>query len=228
MKDMALDIADGNTANVNMDAIAILREVMPLVWAVTTAFVAFAAIEIAIDASTDGLMALISGIIESLLKDEVIRDIVSVFLIADATVTALDKVAERAGSGISEGAINNLLKSFDIAVAIEGEIWTVYKMFEERASKGKLLFYVGLGLAVASTIAAMDGNALNLHGTGLEAYDWIVTGIGLVGLGLMYWKSDESVENKLPWAGLLEWIVGWAGLLSALIKLGSDWHANFT
>ena len=227
LKEMALDIANGNSENIGADVGEILKEEMPLVWAVTTGFVAFAAIEMALDTSSEGLLAVISDVLVGLLKSEIVRAIINVFLIADASVTALNKVEERTGSGITEGVIKNLLTAFDIGTAIVGEIWTIYKVFEERASKEKFLFYLGLGLAVVSTIATMDGDTLDLHGAGLEAYDWIVTGLGAAGLGFMYFGSRESIENKLPWTGLLEWIVGWAGLMSALIKLGADWHAGF-
>ena len=146
LKGMALDIVNENKDEIGGDIVEVLRKVTVLVWGVTTAFVTFAAMEVAIDASSDGIAALVSGFIESLLKDEVIRAIVNVFLSADATVTALNKVAERTGYGISEGVIKNLLKSFDIAVAIEGEIWSVYKMFEESEQrKIVILRRIGIG-----------------------------------------------------------------------------------
>ncbi len=100
-------------------------------------------------------------------------------------------------------------------------------MFEERASKGKLLFYVGLSLAVASTIATMVGDTLNLHGQALKWYDFITVGLAGFGLSLMGLKRGEDISGKLPWTGLLEWVVGWAGLMSTLVKTSADAAAGW-
>ena len=73
----------------------------------------------------------------------------------------------------------------------------------------------------------MDGDTLDLHGKGLKDYDGIVAALGATGVFLMYIGKDKSIDNKLPWTGLLEWIVGWAGLMSGLIKLSADAAAGW-
>jgi hypothetical protein len=186
------------------------------------AIAVFAVVEMAFDAESGGILAVASGVLESLLRSEIIREIINVFLIADASVTAVNTVAEKTGQGITEGVLKDLLTTFDITVAIEGEMWTIYKMFEKEASKEKGLFYFGLSLAVASTVAVMLGDTLNLHGGALEWYDIVSSIIGLAGVFLMYSNGDQDTFRYLTWTGLLEWIVGWSGLMSALVKMSAD------
>ena len=163
----------------------------------------------------------------SLLKCEIVGAIINVFLIADASVTALDKVADRTGHGITEGVVESLLKAFDIGVSIAGEIWSIYKIFEEKVKNGKILFYMGLALAVVSTIATIDGDALNLHGNALEAYDIVSLGLGIIGLTLMYKSRGEDIFRPLPFTGLLEWIVSLCGVMSGVLKLSADFASDF-
>ena len=76
-------------------------------------------------------------------------------------------------------------------------------------------------------MAVMEDDTLDLHGEVLKDYDGIVTALGASGVFLMYIDKDKSIDNKLPWTGLLEWIVGWAGLMGALIKLSADAAAGW-
>jgi hypothetical protein len=227
LRAMAMDIANGNTGALDVDISKILSYVGLIMGGVIISFGILATIELLIEGSSGGILTVIGGLLKSALESEIVRAIINIFLIADASVTALNKVSERTSGGIAEGVVKSLMNAFDIGVAIADDIWSIYKMFEEKAKNGKALFYFGLALTVTSTLAVILGDTLDLHGGVLEAYDIASCAIGAFGLGIMWIKRDMSPENNLPWTGLLEWIVGWAGLMSPLIKLSADAAAGW-
>ena len=226
IRQTALDIEGSNgvvsSEKVGIDILSIMEYLIGLSSVVLTGIAIFAAAELLWYAASEGISAIVSEIVAGMLKNVVLS-----LLLTSITVETLNEVGEKTSHGISNSVIQALLKMFSISTAFAGMIWDLYNVLVEKAKEGSFKFYLGLSMAIISFAISVTSTNSQVTGELLKYYDFVIVGVGLGGLFLMYKDRAEDIGRALPLTSLLEWCVGWASVISSFIKLSADAATGF-
>ncbi len=226
-KEMAMDINNNqgevDTEAVTVDVMKILEVIDGLMTGVLIGISAFAVAELLWYAATEGIGAVVSEIIAGMLKNVVLS-----LLLTGVAIETMNKVAEKTEHGIDNSVVKGLLNMFSLSSEFAGLIWDIYKLVVEKAENGIYRFYVGLAIAIIGFILSTVGTTLSMSGVILKDYDFLTIAVALGGLSIMYSDRKGDMAGRfLPLTSLLEWSVGWIGVISGFIKLAADAGSHF-
>ena len=83
-------------------------------------------------------------------------------------------------------------------------------------------------IATIGFILSTVGTTLSMSGVILKDYDFLTIAVALSGLSIMYSDRKGDIAGRfLPLTSLLEWSVGWVGVISGFVKIAADAVSHF-